>query len=62
MLPTTRVRIANALIVLVFVLLAVTVYGMLRTPRPAWSRGLAIPALVLAIVASGTRRRVGRAA
>ena len=60
MLPDSRIRIATVLVGIAFVLIAITVYGMFQTPRPSWSRGLAIPAIVFAVVASSVRRRAGR--
>jgi hypothetical protein len=61
MLPTTRLRIANAVLVLTFVLLAVIVYGMLQTPRPSWTRTPTPFVLVLAVLAGDLRRRARRA-
>lgn len=60
MLPDTRIRIANVLVGIALVLIALTLHGMFQTPRPSWSRGLAIPAIVLAVVASAVRSGAGR--
>lgn len=57
MQSSTQRTLANMFIAIAFVMLALQLYGMFQTPHPSWSRGLAIPALVLAIAASGLRRR-----
>ena len=53
----TSRNIANGLIAIELVLCAVSLYGMLWTPRPAWTRDLGIPIIVLAMAAMALRRR-----
>ena len=60
MTSATRQRLANAFTILAVVLLLVQLYGMLQTPRPAWTTGALVPALALLIVARGVRRRARR--
>ena len=52
----TSRNIANGLIAIALVLCAVSLYGMTRTPRPAWTRDLGIPVILLAVAAGGFRR------
>ena len=62
MTTQTRLRVANFALVFALVLLALSIYGMVQPNRPSWSRGLAVPALVLIIVGNQTRRRARREA
>ena len=57
MTAATSRNIANGLVAIALVLIVVSLYGMLQTPRPAWTRDLGIPVIVLAVAASGFRRR-----
>ena len=62
MSDATRLKLAYFFTLLAIVMLGISIVGMTQTPRPEWTRGLLIPALVFVLVGSVLRRRVRRRA